>query len=86
MTASRSSTWIEVSVDVHVTLRADIKSKENPIKLKVPAGSTVGQALAQLGFTENQPWNAALRGRLASDQDVLQDGDRLMVFEPIGGG
>ena len=59
---------------------------EGPMTLELPEGSTVESVVKALGVTERDAWNASLRGKLASSQDLLRDGDRLLVFDAIGGG
>lgn len=77
---------MKILVEVYGALRMRLKASEGPIALELPEGSTVGLVVKELGVTENEAWNASLRGKLASSKDVLRDGDHLLVFDAIGGG
>jgi sulfur carrier protein ThiS len=54
--------------------------------LDLPDGSTVAVAARAVGINENHEWNASVRGRFATSKDLVQDGDRLLLFDAIGGG
>jgi sulfur carrier protein ThiS len=77
---------MNVIVEIHGKVPASIKLGPNPIRLDLAEGSAVAAALQLLGISEKEPWNAAVRGKLVAPQDVLHEGDRLLIFEPIGGG
>jgi sulfur carrier protein ThiS len=77
---------MNITVEIHGKVPTSVKPGANPIVLDLADGSTVGAVLRLLGISERQPWNAAVRGRLVAPLDVLHDGDRLLIFEPIGGG
>ncbi len=77
---------MNVIVEIHGRVPTSIEPGANPITLDLADGSTVGVALHLLGISEQEPWNAAVRGKLVAPHDVLRDGDRLLIFEPIGGG
>jgi len=77
---------MKVLVEIYGSLRARIAGYDGPISLELPEGSTVGTAARALGITERDEWNASLRGKFASSNDVLCAGDRLLLFDAIGGG
>jgi sulfur carrier protein ThiS len=77
---------VQITVEIHGRVPTALKIESNRIVLELADGSTVGAALQALGLSERDPWNAAVRGKLVRPQDVLHDGDRLLIFEPIGGG
>jgi sulfur carrier protein ThiS len=77
---------MNVIVEIYGRVPTSVKPGANPITLDLVDDSTVGTALRLLGISEQEPWNAAVRGKLVAPQDVLHDGDRLLIFEPIGGG
>jgi sulfur carrier protein ThiS len=77
---------MNVIVEVHGRVPTSVKLGPNPIALELGEGSTVLVVLQLLGISEREPWNAAVRGKLVAPQDVLREGDRLLIFEPIGGG
>lgn len=77
---------MNITVEIHGRVPTSVKLDADPITLDLADGSTVGAALHLLGISEQEPWNAAVRGKLVAPQDLLHDGDRLLIFEPIGGG
>ncbi|MBE0620864.1 MAG: MoaD/ThiS family protein [Burkholderiales bacterium] len=58
-------------------LRAELDLEDN---------LTVRALLMNLGVDIDEPWNAALNGKLADPADKLSDGSLLIVFPPIEGG
>ncbi len=54
--------------------------------LDLPEGATVENALDALGIKERIYIVIIRNGKAAKPEDELHDGDRLVVFPPIGGG
>lgn len=77
---------VKILVDVRGTLRAYLSTEENPIHLEIPEGTTVGDVVQELGIPIERGWNASIQRKLVSNVDVLHDGDRLMIFDVMGGG
>ena len=77
---------MQVQVEIYGSLRAHVEDYNGPITLELPEGSTVGNAAKVMGITEKDEWNASLRGKFASSKEVILDGDRLLLFDAIGGG
>jgi hypothetical protein len=77
---------MQVHVEIYGSLRAYAKNYNGPITLELPEGSTVGDAAKAMGITEKDEWNASVRGKFASSKVVIFDGDRLLLFDAIGGG
>jgi len=77
---------LNILVDVRGTLRAYLSTEENSIYLEISEGTTVGDVVQKLGIPIERGWNASVRRRLVSNVDVLHDGDRLMIFDVVGGG
>ena len=77
---------MKILVEVYGALRMRLKAHEGPITLELPEGSTVESVVKALAITRQDAWNASLRGKLALSQDALRDGDRLLLFDAIGGG
>jgi hypothetical protein len=77
---------LNILIDVQGTLRAYLSTEDNPILLEIPEGTTVGSVVQKLGIPIERGWNASVRRRLVSNVAVLQDGDRLMIFDVAGGG
>lgn len=55
-------------------------------KLELPEGSTVSQAIAILGIDPEEVKIIFLNGIHASEKSILEPGDRLGLFPPVGGG
>ena len=77
---------MKFTVEIYGSLRSRVEGYNSPITMELPEGSTVGDAAKTLGVTERDMWNASLRGKFASSKDVIFDGDRLLLFDAIGGG
>lgn len=77
---------MNILVDVRGTLRAYLSTEENSIHLEISEGTTVGDVVQKLGIPIERGWNASVCRRLVSNVDVLHDGDRLMIFDVVGGG
>ena len=54
--------------------------------LELGAGATVQDALAQLAIPVDMPKILLVNRRQARLEDELQEGDRVTVFPPMGGG
>ena len=77
---------MKILVEVYGALRRRFEPYDGPITLDVPGSGTVGSVVKALGITGRDAWNASLRGKLASSRDALHEGDRLLIFDAIGGG
>ncbi len=56
------------------------------IALHVPAGTTVGQVIEDLGLPAQEVTLIMVNGRRQEADFVLQGDERLGLFPPIGGG
>jgi sulfur carrier protein ThiS len=77
---------LDILVEVKGTVRTYVVGAETPLHLEIPEGTTVGDVVQELGIPVKRGWNASIRRKLVSDTDVLHDGDRLMIFDVVGGG
>jgi len=75
-----------ILVDVHLfaTLRRETGDSQQMLKLR--AGTSVSDVVERLAIPEMEIHLVFVNGRVASLDKVLQDGDRLALFPPIGGG
>jgi len=75
-----------ITVDVHLfaTLRRETGDSQQMLKLR--AGTSVSDVVERLAIPEMEIHLVFVNGRVASLDKVLQDGDRLALFPPIGGG
>ena len=51
--------------------------------LELPEGSTVGDALRALGWQKNEEIGLSIYGRRCKEEDLLKDGDRIELTEPL---
>jgi len=77
---------MRVTIELHDALRRFLPGGAREAAVSVADGATVRDALVELGMDLDEPWNAALDGRLAAPADRLREGSRLIVFSPIAGG
>lgn len=54
--------------------------------LEVPDGTTVRQLVSSLGISDQIPAITLVNGRDAAAEQVLEDGDVLVMFPPLAGG
>lgn len=77
-------------MDIHISLRlfASLTKRmpETPDRFAVSPGATVGEVLSGLNITEEDARLVFINNIRAELTSVLQDGDRLGVFPPVGGG
>ncbi len=61
--------------------------RQTLIRLSLPAGSTVAEAVARSGlgalYPELDPTAVGIFGRRCSPDTVLQDGDRVELYRPL---
>ena len=51
--------------------------------LELPEGSTVGDALRALDWKKTEAIGLSIYGRRCKEEDLLQEGDRLELSEPL---
>ncbi|MEW6274583.1 MAG: MoaD/ThiS family protein [Bacillota bacterium] len=54
--------------------------------VQVPEGATGSDLIRQLNIPADQVFTMFVNGRHAAPEQVLQPGDRVALFPPIGGG
>ncbi|MBM7853980.1 sulfur carrier protein ThiS [Desulfohalotomaculum tongense] len=57
-----------------------------PIQVELPEGATVKQLLDKLGIPQEQVFSVLVNGTHYNCSDVMEDGDRVALFPPVGGG
>jgi sulfur carrier protein ThiS len=77
---------IRVSVRLYNRLERLLPPEaEGRTELDLPEGSNVKDVCGMLGITRHYP--VAVNGVIAREQErILEDGDQISVFAPIGGG
>jgi len=64
-------------------LRAPVEGGVESQELRLPAASTVGDALATLGWTLGEAESVGVWGRKVALTEALRDGDRVEVYRPL---
>ena len=54
--------------------------------VELPAGATINSLLESLGVPDASYWMAAVNDRVVQPDAVLDEGDLVEFFEPVGGG
>ncbi|UCH70072.1 MAG: MoaD/ThiS family protein [Candidatus Bathyarchaeota archaeon] len=56
------------------------------LELHLTQGSTVASIFCKLKKTKSETWMVVVNGKIADENTVLNEGDIVSIFEPIGGG
>lgn len=67
-------------------LRRYLPKGQDPLLLEMPEGSTVLAMLNQVGIHPGEVWVVRANKQVVPEEQPLQDGDDVEVFEPVGGG
>lgn len=62
------------------------KSGAAPFTVTLEEGSTISQLLERLGIPEKEIKQFFVKNRRQDGNYVLQNGDRVAIFPPVGGG
>lgn len=77
-------------MDIHISLGLFAflaqRMPANPDRFAVSAGITVGVLLSALGISEDEAKLIFINNKRADLSSILNDGDRVGVFPPVGGG
>ncbi|MBO8138190.1 MAG: MoaD/ThiS family protein [Desulfotomaculum sp.] len=57
-----------------------------PMKVEMPDGTTGRQLLDKLGIPQEQVFSILVNGTHRDRDEVMEDGDRVALFPPVGGG
>ncbi len=80
--------FIRVNVRLFATLRRfypDYDS-EKGIDVEVEGGSTIEKLIRVLQLPENEARVILINGKSKMTTDTVEDGDRINIFTPLGGG
>ena len=75
-----------VTVEALGPLRSFAGARAGRASVELPDGATVSDALGAIGVPSTASWNASIEGSLVYAEQMLKDGDHLLVFAPIAGG
>lgn len=76
-----------VYLELHGALRrAATESDGRTARVAVPAGACVADVVAAAGLSPGDVWRVARAGDFVDLSAATFEGDRLVVFPPLGGG
>jgi sulfur carrier protein ThiS len=75
-----------VSVSLHGNLQQILQETNGKRTLRLPHGSTVGDMMRMLGIDPSEVGLVSINDVLCNLLAVVREGDRVAIFEPIGGG
>lgn len=84
----KDKVMMEIEVRLFATLQ-DLVPKKNHshfFSMEIERGSTAGAVLHKLKIPEEMAKIILVNGRYSSEDTVLEEGDVLGVFPPLGGG
>lgn len=84
-TCARGET-VKLTVHLFGDLRRHLPDGQDPIMMEFPDGSTPMAVLEALGIHPGEVWVVRANKQVIPEDQPLQDGDDLEVFEPVGGG
>ena len=78
----------KVEVRLHATLRRYVPQAVigEPVMVQVEEGTSLGDLFAQLHLPEHEVRIVFVNGLWEEEGYLLQEGDRVALFPPIGGG
>jgi len=76
---------MKIYVKAYGVIQKYLKSKKEA-KLCLEQGSTVAALFNKLKKPKNEIWMVSVNGKITNKNTVFKDGDRVSIFEPIGGG
>ncbi|MCL4369704.1 MAG: MoaD/ThiS family protein [Chloroflexi bacterium] len=59
---------------------------EDVVEVDLPEGSTVSKLVDAAHVERGELWRASIKNQLVELDQVLQEGDEVFLFPPIGGG
>jgi len=79
---------MEVTVVLYATLiRKNPEGTRNkPFAVELPEGATVKDLVEHLGIKENEAKQVFIKHKSRPEDFVLEDGDKVAIFPPVGGG
>ena len=78
------NTGAKIQVKLYATLRKFLPDDSN--EMDVEPGTSVRDLLKRLGIPDTEAKLIFINGRRGSIDTILQGGERLGIFPPVGGG
>lgn len=76
---------MKVTIQIHGELQRHTDGASR-MELDVPAGTTVAQVMERLGVPQAEVFTVVVNRRMVAEETALQEGDRVDLIPPIGGG
>lgn len=77
---------MRLTVRLFGDLRKYLPRGQELIQMELPEGATPMALLQQIGIHPGEVWLVRANRQVVPDDQPLQDGDDIEVFEPVGGG
>jgi len=79
---------MEIEVRLFATLQVYLQKRyrKHSFKMNIETGTTIGSALKKLKIPEQTPKILLVDGKCSSEDTILEQGNTLSVFPPVGGG
>ena len=77
---------MHITAKLYGNLRRYLPTKKETAELDVESGTTIAALLERLEVPDSEVWMCAVNDTVLPPTTVLNEGDLLEVFEPVGGG
>jgi len=77
---------MRVRLKAYGEVRRHLQALDSSAEIQLDDGCSVRRLLDLLGIPHGEVWRVSVNGELASEDHLLQDGDEIGVFSPVGGG
>jgi len=76
---------MKIYVKAYGILQRHLGSKKE-VELCLGQGSTIATLFRKLKKPKSEIWMVSVNGKIANENTILNDGDAVGIFEPVGGG
>lgn len=76
---------MKIYVKAYGLLQRYLMNKKE-VELRLKQGSTVATVFHKLKKPKSEIWMVSVNGKIANENTILNDGDLVAIFEPVGGG
>lgn len=77
---------MKVMVELFGDLRKYLPPGVEQLNMELEEGATVGDLIRRIELERGEIWGISIDGMLVNRQMKLADGNRVLLFPPIGGG
>jgi molybdopterin converting factor small subunit len=76
---------MKIHVKAYGILQRYLRCKKE-VELCLEQGSTIATLFHKLKKPKSEMWMVSVNGKIANENTILNDGDSISIFEPVGGG